>query len=118
MAPGDHHITISRDAQGIPNIKISDEPRDRLYWPCIDLLLTSAAKQYGERVLVLILSGMGRDGLVGCQQIKAHGGKVLVQDQQSSLVFGMNRAVWEAGLADECIPGSQVGPRLMELVGG
>ncbi len=118
LAPGDHHITISRDAQGTPNIKISDEPRDRLYWPCIDLLLTSAAKQFGERVLVLILSGMGRDGLVGCQQIKAHGGKVLVQDQQSSLVFGMNRAVWEAGLLDEGIPGSEVGLRLMELVGG
>lgn len=118
LAPGDHHVTISRDAQGFPNIKISDEPRDRLYWPCIDLLLTSAAKHYGERVLVLILSGMGRDGLMGCQQIKAHGGKVLVQDEQSSMVFGMNRAVWEAGLADESIPGSQVGPRLMELVGG
>ena len=61
---------------------------------------------------------MGRDGLSGCQQIKAHGGRVLVQDEQSSVVFGMNRAVWEAGLADGSIPGAQVGQRLMELVGG
>ncbi|MGE0473016.1 MAG: chemotaxis-specific protein-glutamate methyltransferase CheB [Nitrospirales bacterium] len=118
IAPGDHHVAINRDAQGLANIKISDEPRDRLYWPCIDLALSSAAKHYGERVLALILTGMGRDGLVGCQQIKARGGKVLVQDEQSSMVFGMNRAVWEAGFADEMITSSRMGQCLMEIVGG
>ncbi|MGD9849813.1 MAG: chemotaxis-specific protein-glutamate methyltransferase CheB [Nitrospirales bacterium] len=118
IAPGDHHVTVNRDAHGVPNIRISDEPRDRLYWPCIDLALSSAAKHYGERVLALILSGMGQDGLVGCRQIRAGGGKVLVQDEQSSMVYGMNRAVWEAGFADEMIPGPHVGPRLMEIVGG
>lgn len=117
VAPGDHHVTLHRDAHGRPNIHISDEPRDRLYWPCIDLALTSAAKHYGERVLAVILTGMGQDGLVGCQHIKARGGIVLVQDEQSSMVYGMNRAVWEAGFADDTIHGSYLGPHLMEIVG-
>lgn len=118
IAPGDQHVTVNRNSHGVPIIKISDEPRDRLYWPCIDLALSSAAKHYGGRVLALILTGMGQDGLAGCREVKARGGTVLVQDEQSSVVYGMNRAVWEAGFADGMIPGSHVGPRLMEMVGG
>lgn len=118
VAPGDHHVTVTRNAQGQAIIKISEEPRDRPYWPCIDLALTSAAKQFGSRVLAIIMTGMGHDGLAGCQDIKRCGGKVLVQDELSSMVYGMNRAVWEAGLADETVSGPQLANRLMEMVGG
>lgn len=117
LAPGDRHATIIRNAQGAPIIRISDEPCDRPFWPSIDLALTSAAKQFGSRVLAVILTGMGQDGMIGCQEIKNQGGKVLVQDERSSMVYGMNRAVWEAGLADEMVSGSHLGPRLVELVG-
>jgi len=116
LAPGDQHATVVRNAQGAPMISISDEPCDRPYWPSIDLALTSAAKQFGAGVLAVILTGMGQDGMVGCQEIKKQGGKVLVQDEPSSMVYGMNRAVWEAGLADEMVSGSHLGPRLVELV--
>jgi len=117
IAPGDRHVTVTRNAQGRSIIQISEEPRDRPYWPSIDLALTSVARNYGARVLAVILTGMGQDGIAGCQEIKIRGGKVLVQDEQSSMVYGMNRAVWEAGLADRMIPGSQVGPCLVEMVG-
>lgn len=118
IAPGDHHVTVTRNGQGRPVIHISEEPRDRPYWPCIDLALTSASKHFGSRVLAVILTGMGQDGMMGCQDIKSHGGKILVQDELSSMVYGMNRAVWDAGLADEMVSGSNLAQRLVEMVGG
>lgn len=69
-------------------------------------------------MLAVILTGMGQDGVMGCQDIKSHGGKILVQDELSSMVYGMNRAVWDAGLADEMVSGSNLAQRLVEMVGG
>ena len=116
IAPGDRHVTLLRETHDTIAVKVSKEPRHFPYWPSVDLAMHTAAQHFGREVLGVILSGMGRDGVEGCRSIKTHGGKVLVQDEQSSTVFGMNRAVWEAGLGDEAMPGTQLGKRVVEMV--
>ena len=72
--------------------------------PSVDVLFRSAAEACRAAVLGVVLTGMGRDGLDGARDIRAAGGSVLVQDEASSVVWGMPRAVAEAGLADEIVP--------------
>lgn len=118
IAPGDHHLSLKRGRAGTYLVDVSEAPAHLPYWPSIDLAMTSSAELFGSRVLGLILTGMGQDGVEGCRTIKQHGGKVLVQDEASSAVFGMNGAVWHAGLADEVVSGVRLGERLVEIVGG
>ena len=70
----------------------------------LDTLLRSLADSYGARVLAVVLTGMGNDGLEGAQAVRAHGGRVLVQEESTCAVYGMPRAVAEAGLADVVAP--------------
>lgn len=79
------------------------ETTDDLHRPNIDDTMESAVEIYGDQVIGIILSGMGRDGLQGMQKIKLAGGKTLVQDE-SSLIFGMSKAVVDAGIADQILP--------------
>jgi two-component system chemotaxis response regulator CheB len=76
-------------------------------------LFQSAAQVYGESVLALVLTGMGADGLRGCQQIKAHKGQVIVQDEESSVVWGMPGAVVHQGLADKVLPLDKIAEELI-----
>jgi two-component system, chemotaxis family, protein-glutamate methylesterase/glutaminase len=117
IAPGDHHLSLTRRGAGGYLVNVSEAPAHLPYWPSIDLAMASSAELFGTRVLGLILTGMGQDGVEGCRTIKLYGGKVLVQDEASSAVFGMNGAVWHAGLADEVVPGARLGKRLVEIVG-
>ena len=90
------------------------ETTDDLHRPNIDDTMESAVEIYGDQVIGIILSGMGRDGLQGMQKIKLAGGKTLVQDE-SSLIFGMSKAVVDAGIADQILPPhfkQQIGTKL------
>jgi two-component system chemotaxis response regulator CheB len=71
--------------------------------PSADPLFRSAASIFGERLLAVVLTGMGQDGVDGCKEVKSLGGSVIVQDQSSSIVWGMPGAVARAGLADEVL---------------
>jgi two-component system chemotaxis response regulator CheB len=75
--------------------------------------MVSAAQHFGSFVIGVVVSGMGNDGLVGCQKIKEYGGMVLVQDEATALMYGMPQAVLEAGCADAEVSDVQLAPCLL-----
>lgn len=104
IAPGGQHMRVRRDASGVVRVILSDEAPVRSCRPSVDLLFESAAATYGNRVLGVVLTGMGNDGLTGSQAIRGAGGDVYAQDEQSSVVWGMPGEVVKAGLATKIIP--------------
>jgi len=98
-------------------IKLHKEPPRNFCRPSVDELFESLAEVYNGKTLVLILTGMGNDGKEGAKKIKEKGGIVLAQDAESSVVFGMPKAVIEEGLADEVINLSKISERLKDLFG-
>ena len=87
-----------------------------MHRPSVDVLFESAAEALGPAVLGVVLTGMGKDGLVGAQAIHRAGGKLLVQSESSCVVYGMPRAVAEAGLGAEVVPLEQMARAIVERV--
>jgi len=115
IAPGDSHMTVVR--QGLRQIIVLDkEPHENSCRPSVDPLFRSVAKVFGGQTLAIIMTGMGSDGLRGCEAIKAMGGQVLIQDEASSVVWGMPGNVSRAGLADKVIPLALIGPEIVRRV--
>ena len=103
IAPGDFHMTVRRrGAETI--VGLDQRPPENSCRPAVDVLFRSVAEAYGARTLGVILTGMGQDGLRGCEQIHHSGGRILVQDEATSVVWGMPGAVARAGLADTILP--------------
>ncbi len=103
IAPGDYHMEVV-ESKGFHTLRTQQEEKENFSRPSVDVLFRSAAKTYGKHVLAAILTGMGEDGLVGCQLIGQRGGQVLTQDKDSSVVWGMPGAVTNAGLSDKVVP--------------
>ncbi|MEO1235364.1 MAG: chemotaxis response regulator protein-glutamate methylesterase [Planctomycetota bacterium] len=99
VAPGSQHAHIERASLAKRRLKVNDEPKEALYMPSADALFSSAARVCGRRVLAVILTGIGDDGLAGAKQLHAAGAPVLAQSKASCVVYGMPRAVVEAGYA-------------------
>jgi two-component system chemotaxis response regulator CheB len=107
VAPGGYHTTITGRTGGELFFQIEPSCEKDFYAPSANRLLESVAESCGEKSLAVILTGMGDDGLRGAQAIKRGGGSVLVESRDSALIWGMPRAVSEAGLADaELTPAS------------
>jgi two-component system chemotaxis response regulator CheB len=115
LAPGDYHLEVGRGAAG-PRLRLHQGPRENSCRPSVDVLFRSAADSYGAGVLAVVLTGMGRDGLRGCESVRAAGGQVLVQDEASSVVWGMPGFVARAGLADGVLPLEELGPEVLRRV--
>lgn len=111
VAPGDRHLGVER-RDGTIACVLDDGPRRRGCRPSVDHLLETATQAYGGRVLAAVLTGMGCDGLAGCSALKAAGGRVLAQSGETCVVYGMPKAVIEAGLADETVPLEQMAARI------
>jgi two-component system chemotaxis response regulator CheB len=111
IAPGDHHLEVVREAQTM-RLAIHQGPPENSCRPAVDPLFRSVAAVYGNRALAVILTGMGQDGLRGCQAIRAAGGQILAQDEASSVVWGMPGFVARAGLADRVLPLDRVAAEL------
>jgi two-component system chemotaxis response regulator CheB len=107
VAPGDHHMLVEREGTDV-RIRVNLDPPENSCRPSVDVLFRSAAKVYGSRSLGVIMTGMGQDGLKGCEKIKEAGGHVVAQDEASSVVWGMPGFVVRAGLADRVLPLSQM----------
>ncbi|MGY1594747.1 chemotaxis response regulator protein-glutamate methylesterase [Geodermatophilus sp. SYSU D00708] len=103
LAPGDHHLTVRGAARGLVTA-LGQGPAENFCRPAVDPLFRSAVDAYDGAVLGLVLTGMGSDGRVGAGRIREAGGSVVVQDQATSVVWGMPGAVASAGLADEVLP--------------
>ena len=117
VAPGGRHMRVARGAAG-PMIALGDDPPINFCRPSIDPLLSSAAQVFGPASLALILTGMGSDGAAGAAQIAAAGGTVIAQDEETSVVWGMPRAVALAGLCSAVLPLRQIPVEINRLFGG
>jgi len=107
VAAGDSHLTVDR-REGALTVRTPTDPDDCAHRPSVNVLFQSAADACGGNVLALVMTGMGKDGLRGARQIQDEGGTVYVQDENTSVVYGMPRVVSEAGLADGTFPLDQL----------
>jgi two-component system chemotaxis response regulator CheB len=98
LAPGGSHLRLSADSR---SAVLSDEPAIGGLRPRADLLIQDAARAYRDRLLLVVLTGMGNDGLAGAREVRRNGGRILVESEETCTVYGMPRAIVEAGLADE-----------------
>ena len=103
IAPGDYHLVLGRAAADV-KLHTHQEPPENSCRPAVDVLFRSVAGIYGPNALAVVMTGMGQDGLRGCGAIRDAGGRVLIQDEESSVVWGMPGAVAQAGLADRISP--------------
>jgi two-component system chemotaxis response regulator CheB len=103
VAPGDFHMTLGRDAVGA-KLRLHQGPPENSCRPAVDVLFRSVAESFGGRVLAVILTGMGKDGLNGCQNLRDAGAQILAQDEATSVVWGMPGFVARSGLADQVLP--------------
>jgi two-component system chemotaxis response regulator CheB len=119
IAPGDWHMTV-RTMERKPIIRLVQSAHENHCRPAADPMFRSVASIYGASVLAVVLTGMGEDGRRGCQVIVENGGKVVAQDEASSVVWGMPGAVVEAGLASAILPLKEIAAHVckLTLVGG
>lgn len=103
LAPGGLHMEVKR-LLGRTIIQLHEGPPENSCRPAVDVLFRSVASVYGPAALAVMLTGMGQDGLIGCQKIRESGGSIFAQDRESSAVWGMPGAVVEAGLASAVLP--------------
>lgn len=116
IAPGGFHMTIFKDSAGFNRIKISSEPSTTLHRPSVDIMSKSVIEVYGKYTLGVIMTGMGKDGLEGITKLKSIGGYSLVQDERTCVVYGMPKAVVDAGLADVIAPLEKISKYINEAV--
>ena len=116
IAPGGKQMRIvDRDRQLFA--VITDDPPEQNCQPSIDYSLRYAAEACDGRILAVILTGMGRDGCEGCRTIHARGGRVLAQDEATSVVYGMPRAVIEERLAERALPLGEIAAEIQRMCG-
>ena len=115
IAPGDAHLTVERHL-GRTRIRLDRAPQVSGCTPSVDPMLASVGACYGERALGVMLSGMGRDGVEGAARLVAAGGTIFAQDEASCAVWGMPRAVVEAGLASAVASPTDIAARVVAAI--
>jgi two-component system chemotaxis response regulator CheB len=112
LAPDDEHLGVTSDLRAV----LSHAGPVSGFRPSADYLFDSCARALGAGLVAVVLTGMGADGADGLRTVKMRGGRVIAQDERTSVVFGMNQQAIERGLADEVLPLDTIGYRLVELV--
>jgi two-component system, chemotaxis family, protein-glutamate methylesterase/glutaminase len=113
LAPGGAHLRLTGDRHA----HLSDDAPVGGLKPRADFTIEDAAKHWGARMVLVVLTGMGRDGLEGAKAVKAAGGRVLVEAESTCTVYGMPRAIAEAGLADEILPLDELADAIVREAG-
>ena len=111
LAPGDFHLRLTSR-----RISLEQGPRQHGVRPSVDTTLEDAAEHFGPAVLAVILTGMGVDGTAGCHAVKARGGLVFSESESSCVVYGMPRAVVQAGLSDRVVPLDRLAPAIVRAI--
>lgn len=114
LAPAGSHLEVT--AQG--HVRLSHDPPIGALRPRADITFASAAKHYGGKILGVVLTGMGNDGEAGIREVKKRGGRVLTEDESTCVVYGMPRAVVQAGLSDAAFPLDAMAIAIVEAVAG
>jgi len=112
VAPGDVHLRVKKGSSQIVTA-LTEDPPEHSHRPSADVLFRSVAQVYGSRALAMVLTGMGEDGLNGSTEITRAGGRVIVQDEATSVVWEMPGRIAQAGIADGILP---IGEMAAELV--
>ena len=115
IAPAGRHLTFRRSG-GRVLCHLDLRPLDTLHRPSVDVMFQSAADVFGARILGVVMTGMGSDGREGAAWIKARGGRMLTEAEQSCVVYGMPRSVAEAGLSDASVPLERLAQTILEWV--
>ena len=113
LAPAGRHLTVRREGGAI-RTHLDVRPLDTPHRPSVDALFQSAAEVYGGRVLGVVMTGMGNDGREGSAWIKARGGCILTEAEESCVVYGMPRSVVEAGLSDSQVALDEMAKAILE----
>lgn len=103
IAPAGWHMTLRRSPRSV-RTRLSLDPRDSLHRPSADVLMASAAQVYGARLLGVVMTGMGSDGVLGLRAIQAAGGRTLAESEETCVIYGMPKAAAEAGVVDRQAP--------------
>ncbi len=117
LAPGDRHLMVD-DAAGSLRARLSADPPENFCRPAVDPMLRSACVATGGRMLIVMLTGMGQDGLLGTKQVVEAGGCALAQDEATSVVWGMPGAIARAGLCHAVLPLPQLAPQVLRMLRG
>jgi two-component system response regulator WspF len=105
------HLQMSRDGR----LTYAVKPENNFYHPSVDVFLLGAARNWPDKIVAALLTGMGRDGARGLLAIKKTGGHTIAQDKESSVVYGMPKAAMDMGAADEILSLQEIGPRIITL---
>ncbi|MCB1722382.1 MAG: chemotaxis response regulator protein-glutamate methylesterase [Chromatiaceae bacterium] len=115
IAPGDRHLVVERDGARYV-CRLNDGPPVNRHKPSVDVMIRSLAQNAGPNAIGVMLTGMGDDGAAGMGELKQVGAPILVQDEKTSVVWGMPGEVAKRGFADEVLPLGKIAQRLQELV--
>ncbi len=115
IAPGDQHLLVEPDGAG-HRCRLSDGPPVNRHRPSVDVLFRSVAQSVGANAVGVMLTGMGRDGAEGMREMREAGAVNFVQDEATSVVWGMPRAAWEAGAAQYMLPLDAIAARVIEAI--
>lgn len=115
IAPGDYHMTVERRGTST-HLALNQDPPENSCRPAVDPMFRSVAKAFGPNALAVVLTGMGYDGVNGAQHIREKGGQVFVQDEATSVVWGMPGQVSAAGFADATYPLGSMGQEIVRRV--
>ncbi len=113
IAPGDQHLLVEPDGAG-HRCRLNGGPPVNRHRPSVDVLFRSVAQSVGANAIGVMLTGMGRDGAAGMREMREAGAINFVQDEATSVVWGMPRAAWEAGAAETILPLGAIAARVME----
>jgi two-component system chemotaxis response regulator CheB len=114
IAPGDRHLEIAKEGSSYV-CKLSDGPLVNRHKPAVDALFNSLAKSVGRNAIGVLMTGMGKDGAAGLEAMKKSGAITLVQDEKSSVVWGMPKEAIRLGIVDEVVSLQSIPKRLIEL---
>lgn len=117
FAPGDHHLLAVRQGGSVRCV-LNRDPAENSVRPAADVLFRSAGEVWGGNVLVVIMTGMGQDGLLGAMRLKDLGAQVVIQDEATSVVWGMPGAVAKAGIHDRMLPLGQLADEIAQRARG
>jgi len=115
IARGDYHMAVAREGTSAV-LQLNQELPENSCRPAVDVLFRSVAQVYGACVLGVVMTGMGADGARGAVNIREAGGEIIVQDEASSVVWGMPGAVVSAGAADKICPLQEIGQEIVRRV--
>jgi two-component system chemotaxis response regulator CheB len=115
VAPGGFHLAVTGNG-AVPELEITQGPPENSCRPSVDVLFRSLVPVFSNHVLAVVLTGMGQDGLRGCEMLADAGAQIIAQDEATSVVWGMPGFVAKAGLADAVLPLPEIGAQIVERV--